>query len=352
MYKRTETRPIKVGNVQIGGQNKVIIQSMTNTKTKDVASTVKQILELEKAGCEIIRVACLDMEDAKAIKDIKEQIHIPIVADIHFDYKIAICAIEAGVDKVRINPGNIGGKEKVKAVVDKCKEYNVPIRIGVNAGSLEKDLLAKYGGKPTAKAMVESAKRHVQILEDLDFYDIALSLKASSLDLCIESYKEAANTINYPLHLGVTHAGTEFSGTVSSSIGLGILLREGIGDTMRVSLSADPVKEIKVAKEILKDCNLYKNAPTLIACPTCGRIQYDLIPIANEIEEFLQTIKAPITVAVMGCGVNGPNEARHADIGIAGGIKEGLLFKKGEIIRKVKQEDIVKVLKEEILKMI
>ena len=199
MYKRTETRPIKVGNVQIGGQNKVIIQSMTNTKTKDVASTVKQILELEKAGCEIIRVACLDMEDAKAIKDIKEQIHIPIVADIHFDYKIAICAIEAGVDKVRINPGNIGGKEKVKAVVDKCKEYNVPIRIGVNAGSLEKDLLAKYGGKPTAKAMVESAKRHVQILEDLDFYDIAISLKASNLDLCIESYEEATKTFKYPL---------------------------------------------------------------------------------------------------------------------------------------------------------
>ncbi len=352
MYKRTETRPIKVGNVQIGGQNKVIIQSMANTKTKDVASTVKQILELEKAGCEIIRVACLDMEDVKAIKDIKKQIHIPIVADIHFDYKIAICAIEAGVDKVRINPGNIGGKEKVKAVVDKCKQYNVPIRIGVNAGSLEKDLLAKYGGKPTAKAMVESAKRHVKILEDLDFYNIAISLKASNLDLCIESYEEAAKTFKYPLHLGITEAGTAFSGTIKSSIGLGILLREGIGDTIRVSLSDNPIEEIRVVKEILKDCNLYNNVPTLVSCPTCGRTQIDLIPIAKEVEEFLQTINSDITVAVMGCAVNGPGEASNADIGIAGGIKEGLLFKKGKIIRKIPQENIVRELKEEILKMI
>lgn len=352
MYKRTETRPIKVGNVQIGGQNKVIIQSMTNTKTKDVASTVKQILELEKAGCEIIRVACLDMEDAKAIKDIKKQIHIPIVADIHFDYKIAICAIEAGVDKVRINPGNIGGKEKVKAVVDKCKQYNVPIRIGVNAGSLEKDLLAKYGGKPTAKTMVESAKRHVKILEDLDFYNIAISLKASNLDLCIESYEEAAKTFKYPLHLGITEAGTAFSGTIKSSIGLGALLREGIGDTIRVSLSDNPIEEIRVVKEILKDCNLYNNVPTLVSCPTCGRTQIDLIPMAKEVEEFLQTINSDITVAVMGCAVNGPGEASNADIGIAGGIKEGLLFKKGKIIRKIPQENIVRELKEEILKMI
>ena len=352
MYKRTETRPIKVGNVQIGGQNKVIIQSMTNTKTKDVVSTVKQILELEKAGCEIIRVACLDMEDAKAIKDIKEQIHIPIVADIHFDYKIAICAIEAGVDKVRINPGNIGGKEKVKAVVDKCKEYNVPIRIGVNAGSLEKDLLEKYGGKPTANAMVESAKRHIQILEDLDFYDIAISLKASNIDLCIESYEEAAKTFKYPLHLGITEAGTAFSGTIKSSIGLGILLREGIGDTIRVSLSDNPIEEIKVVKEILKDCNLYTNVPTLVSCPTCGRTQIDLIPMAKEVEQFLQTINSDITVAVMGCAVNGPGEASNADIGIAGGIREGLLFKKGKIIRKIPQENIVNELKEEILKMI
>ena len=352
MYKRTETRPINVGGIKIGGQNKVIIQSMTNTKTKDIEATVKQILDLEKAGCAIIRVACLDMEDAKAIKSIKEQIHIPIVADIHFDYKIAICAIEAGVDKVRINPGNIGGKDKVKAVVDKCKEYNVPIRIGVNAGSLEKDLLEKYGGKPTAKAMVESAKRHVQILEDLDFYDIAISLKASNLDLCIESYEEAAKEFNYPLHLGITEAGTAFSGTIKSSIGLGILLREGIGDTIRVSLSDNPIEEIKVVKEILKDCNLYKNVPTLVSCPTCGRTQIDLIPMAKEVEEFLQTINSDITVAVMGCAVNGPGEASNADIGIAGGIKEGLLFKKGKIIRKIPQENIVKELKDEILKMI
>ena len=350
MIKRNETRKIFVGDVQIGGQQKVVIQSMTNTKTKDVKSTVEQILKLEEAGCEIIRVACLDIEDARAIKEIKKQIHIPIVSDIHFDYRIALEAAKAGVDKIRINPGNIGSNDRVKAVVDSCKERKIPIRIGVNSGSLPKDILQR-DGKPTAKGMVEAGLRHIKILEDLNFFDIALSLKASSLDLCIDSYREAANTIDYPLHLGVTHAGTEFSGTVSSSIGLGTLLREGIGNTMRVSLSADPVKEIKVAKEILKDCNLYKS-PTLIACPTCGRIQYDLIPIANEIEDFLQTIKSDITVAVMGCGVNGPNEARHADIDIAGGIKEGLLFKKGEIIKKVKQEDIVNVLKEEILKMI
>lgn len=347
---RNETRKIMVGNVQIGGQNKVVIQSMCNTKTKDVDETVKQILELEKAGCEIIRVACLDMKDAKAIKQIKERINIPIVADIHFDYKIALQAIESGVDKVRINPGNIGSKDRVKAVVDKCKEKKIPIRIGVNAGSLEKDLLEKYG-KPTAKAMVESAKRHIDILEELDFKDYLLSLKASNLDLCIEAYEEAAKTFNCPLHLGITESGTEFSGTIKSSIGLGYMLRNGIGDTIRVSLSDDPVKEIKVAKEILKDCNLYKNLPTLVACPTCGRTQIDLIPIAKEMEEFLQTIDSNITVAVMGCAVNGPGEAREADIGIAGGIKEGLLFKKGEIIRKIPQDKIVEELKKEILKI-
>ena len=345
MIKRENTRKIMVGNVQIGGQEKVVIQSMCNTKTKDVENTVKQILELEKAGCEIIRVACLDIEDAKAIKEIKKQINIPIVADIHFDYRIALEAIESGVDKVRINPGNIGSEERVKLVVDKCKEKKIPIRIGVNAGSLEKELLEKYG-KPTAKAMVESARKHVEILEKLDFYDIAISLKASNLNLCIEAYEEAAKEFNYPLHLGITESGTEFSGTIKSSIGLGVMLRQGIGDTIRVSLSDDPVKEIKVAKEILKDCNLYKKSPTLIACPTCGRTQIDLIPIAKQVEDFLQTI------AVMGCAVNGPGEAREADIGIAGGIKEGLLFKKGEIIRKVKQEKIVEELKEEIRKII
>ena len=350
--KRTETRKVKVGDISIGGENKVVIQSMCNTKTKDVENTVKQILELEKAGCEIIRVACLDIEDAKAISEIKKQIHIPIVADIHFDYKIALQAIESGVDKVRINPGNIGSKEKVKQVVDACKKKSIPIRIGVNAGSLEKDLLEKYGGKPTAKAMVESARRHIKILEELEFYDILISLKASNLDLCIEAYEEASKEFNYPLHLGITEAGTEFSGTIKSSIGLGYLLRQGIGDTLRVSLSDDPVKEIKVAKEILKDCNLYKKSPTLIACPTCGRTQIDLIPIAKQIEEFLQKIEADITVAVMGCAVNGPGEAREADIGMAGGIKEGLIFKKGEIVRKVKQEDIVEELEKEILAMV
>lgn len=349
--ERINTRPIKVGNVQIGGQNKVVIQSMTNTKTKDIKETVNQILELEKAGCEIIRVACLDLEDAKAIEKIKKQIHIPIVADIHFDYKIALEAIKSGVDKIRINPGNIGKKENVKKVVEACRKKNIPIRIGVNGGSLEKGLLEKYG-KPTAEAMVESAKRHVKILEELEFFDIAISLKASNLDLCIKAYECASKEFNYPLHLGITEAGTEFSGTIKSSIGLGILLKEGIGDTIRVSLSDNPVKEIKVAKEILKNCNLYNNSPTLIACPTCGRTKINLIPIAKKVEEFLQNINSNITVAVMGCAVNGPGEAREADIGIAGGIGEGLLFKKGEIIKKVKEEDLVKTLQEEILKMV
>lgn len=351
MYKRNETRPIYVGNVQIGGQEKVVIQSMCNTKTKDIEKTVEQILRLQAIGCQIIRVACLDIEDAEAIKQIKEKIHIPIVADIHFDYKIALAAIEAGVDKIRINPGNIGDEEKTKAVVEACKKNKIPIRIGVNAGSLEKELLEKYG-KPCSDAMIESAKKHIEILEKLDFYDIAISLKASNLDMCVEAYEKASKTFKYPLHLGITEAGTTFSGTIKSSIGLGVLLRQGIGDTIRVSLSDDPIEEVPVCKEILKNCNLFKNSPKLISCPTCGRIQYDLIPIAKEVEKFLQTLEADITVAIMGCGVNGPGEAREADIGIAGGIKEGVLFKKGEIIRKVKQDDMVEVLKEEILKMI
>lgn len=349
--ERIQTRQIVVGNVKIGGQNRVVIQSMTNTKTKDVKSTVEQIKILENAGCEIIRVACLDIEDAQAIKEIKKQIRIPIVADIHFDYKIALEAINSGVNKIRINPGNIGDEEKVRKVVEACKEKNIPIRIGVNAGSLEKELLDKYG-KPTADAMVESAKRHVEILEKLEFYDIAISLKASNLDLCVEAYEKASKEFNYPLHLGITEAGTEFGGTIKSSIGLGILLKQRIGDTIRVSLSDDPVKEIKVAKEILKNCNLYSGMPTLVSCPTCGRTQIDLIPIAKEMESFLQNINADITVAVMGCAVNGPGEAREADIGIAGGIKEGLIFKKGEIIKKVKETELVNCLKEEILKMI
>ncbi len=352
MTNRKDTRKIKVGDVTIGGENKVVIQSMTNTKTKDIDATVKQTLELEKSGCEIIRVACLDMEDAEAIKEIKSRIHIPIVADIHFDYKLALKAIESGVDKLRINPGNIGGKDRVEKVVDACKERNIPIRIGVNAGSLEKELLEKYGGRPTADAMVESALKHIKILEDLDFYDICVSLKASDLDLCIKAYEKASESFDYPLHIGITEAGTAFSGTIKSSIGLGVLLREGIGDTLRVSLSDNPVEEVKVAKEILKDCGLYKKSPTLISCPTCGRTQIDLIPMAKEVESFLQNIEADIKVAVMGCAVNGPGEAKEADIGIAGGIKEGLLFKKGEIIKKVPQEKIVEVLKQEILEMI
>ena len=347
--KRNKTRQIKVGNVLIGGQKKVVIQSMCNTKTTDVDATVKQILALENVGCEIIRVACPTIEDAKVIKEIKKHIHIPIVADIHFDYKIALEAINSGVDKIRINPGNIGSKENVKKVVEACKEKHIPIRIGVNSGSIEKELLEKYG-HPTPEAMIESAKKHVDILEELGFYDICISLKASDLDLCIKTYELASKVFPYPLHIGITEAGTAFSGTIKSSIGLGVLLRKGIGDTIRVSLADDPVEEVKVAKEILKDCDLLK-LPKLVACPTCGRTQIDLIPLVKEVEEYLQTINKDITVAVMGCAVNGPGEAREADIGIAGGIKEGLLFKKGEIIKKIPQEKIVEVLKEEIDKL-
>ena len=347
--KRNKTRQIKVGNVLIGGQKRVVIQSMCNTKTTDVDATVKQILALENVGCEIIRVACPTIEDAKAIKEIKKYIHIPIVADIHFDYKIALEAINSGVDKIRINPGNIGSKENVKKVVEACKEKHIPIRIGVNSGSIEKELLEKYG-HPTPEAMIESAKKHVDILEELGFYDICISLKASDLDLCIKTYELASKVFPYPLHIGITEAGTAFSGTIKSSIGLGVLLRKGIGDTIRVSLADDPVEEVKVAKEILKDCDLLK-LPKLVACPTCGRTQIDLIPLVKEVEEYLQTINKDITVAVMGCAVNGPGEAREADIGIAGGIKEGLLFKKGEIIKKIPQEKIVEVLKEEIDKL-
>ena len=301
MVNRKDTRKIRVGNVTIGGENKVVIQSMTNTLTKDVQKTVEQILELEKAGCEIIRVACLDEEDAKAIKEIKRRIHIPIVADIHFDYKIALTAIEAGVDKLRINPGNIGGREKVEAVVKACNIKNIPIRIGVNSGSIEKEILDKYNGKPTANGMIESAMKHIDILEELGFTNTCISLKATNLDMCIEAYEKASEVFTYPLHIGITEAGTAFSGTIKSSIGLGVLLRQGIGDTLRVSLSDNPVEEVKVAKEILKNCGLYHKSPTLIACPTCGRTQIKLIPIAKEVENFLQGIEADITVAVMGC---------------------------------------------------
>lgn len=348
---REETRSVQVGNLTIGGNNHVVIQSMCNTKTKNVEATIKQINALEQAGCELVRVAVFDKEDAYAIKEIKKGIHIPLVADIHFDYKLALIAIESGIDKVRINPGNIGSIEKVKAVVDACKEKHIPIRIGVNGGSLEKDILEKYG-EPTPEDMVESAMKHVKILEDLDFHDIVISLKSSNTMLTIKAYELASKTFPYPLHVGVTEAGTALGGTIKSALGIGTLLYEGIGNTIRVSLSDDPVEEIKVAKILLKELGLLKGVPTLVSCPTCGRIQYDLIPIAKEMEDFLKDIHLDITVAIMGCAVNGPGEARHADIGIAGGVGEGLLIKHGEIVKRVKQEDMVQTLKDEILKMV
>lgn len=348
---REETRSVQVGNLTIGGNNHVVIQSMCNTKTKNVEATIKQINTLEQAGCELVRVAVFDKEDAYAIKEIKKGIHIPLVADIHFDYRLALIAIESGIDKVRINPGNIGSTEKVKAVVDACKEKHIPIRIGVNGGSLEKEILEKYG-EPTPEGMVESAMKHVKILEDLDFHDIIISLKSSNTMLTIKAYELASKTFPYPLHVGVTEAGTALGGTIKSSLGIGTLLYEGIGNTIRVSLSDDPVEEIKVAKILLKELGLLKGVPTLVSCPTCGRIQYDLIPIAKEMEDFLKDIHLDITVAIMGCAVNGPGEARHADIGIAGGVGEGLLIKHGEIVKRVKQEDMVQTLKDEILKMV
>lgn len=348
---RDETRSVQVGNLTIGGNNHVVIQSMCNTKTKNVEATIKQINALEQAGCELVRVAVFDKEDAYAIKEIKKGIHIPLVADIHFDYKLALIAIESGIDKVRINPGNIGSIEKVKAVVDACKEKHIPIRIGVNGGSLEKEILEKYG-EPTPEGMIESAMKHVKILEDLDFHDIVISLKSSNTMLTIKAYELASKTFPYPLHVGVTEAGTALGGTIKSALGIGTLLYEGIGNTIRVSLSDDPVEEIKVAKILLKELGLLKGVPTLVSCPTCGRIQYDLIPIAKEMEDFLKDIHLDITVAIMGCAVNGPGEARHADIGIAGGVGEGLLIKHGEIVKRVKQEDMVQTLKDEILKMV
>lgn len=348
---REETRSVQVGNLTIGGNNHVVIQSMCNTKTKNVEATIKQINALEQAGCELVRVAVFDKEDAYAIKEIKKGIHIPLVADIHFDYRLALIAIESGIDKVRINPGNIGSIEKVKAVVDACKEKHIPIRIGVNGGSLEKEILEKYG-EPTPEGMIESAMKHVKILEDLDFHDIVISLKSSNTMLTIKAYELASKTFPYPLHVGVTEAGTALGGTIKSSLGIGTLLYEGIGNTIRVSLSDDPVEEIKVAKILLKELGLLNGVPTLVSCPTCGRIQYDLIPIAKEMEDFLKDIHLDITVAIMGCAVNGPGEARHADIGIAGGVGEGLLIKHGEIVKRVKQEDMVQTLKDEILKMV
>lgn len=345
--KRNQTRSVMVGDIQIGGNDNVVIQSMTTTKPSDVDKTVEQINRLVEAGCQIVRVSCPTIEDAKAIKEIKKQVSCPIVADIHFNYLIALEAIEAGVDKIRINPGNIGNDERVEAVVNACKEKHIPIRIGVNAGSLEKHILEKYG-YPTWEGMIESAKYHVDLLEKLDFHDIVISLKASSLDMAIKAYEEASEMFDYPLHVGITESGTGFGGTIKSSIGIGILLNQGIGNTIRVSISEDPVEEIKVAREILKDLNLITDMPTLISCPTCGRIAVDMFPIVHEIEDFLQTIKAPIKVSVLGCAVNGPGEAKEADIGIACARGEGLLFRHGVQIEKVKEELLVDRLKAEI----
>ncbi len=342
MLIREQTRQVQVGPYQLGGNNKVYIQSMTNTHTKDVEATVKQIKALEEAGCEIIRVAVLDMVDAKSLGEIKKQIKIPLVADIHFDYRLALEAINQGVDKIRLNPGNIPKREHVMEVVEACKKKNIPIRIGVNSGSLPNRMA------PTAENMVETARHHVEILESMGFYDIALSLKATDMKLMIEAYRLAAKTFPYPLHLGVTEAGTAFSGAIKSAMGIGILLAEGIGNTIRVSLTDNPVLEIQAAKEILKNLGLKDKVPNLISCPTCGRIQYDMIEIAKRIEEYLLKINKTINVAIMGCAVNGPGEATHADIGIAGGKGEAILFRRGKIIKKIKESEVYDVLVEEI----
>ncbi|EAD7746903.1 flavodoxin-dependent (E)-4-hydroxy-3-methylbut-2-enyl-diphosphate synthase [Listeria monocytogenes] len=344
---RENTRPVQVGNLTIGGSEELTIQSMTTTKTHDVEATVAEIHRLEEAGCQIVRVACPDERAANALSAIKIKIHIPLVADIHFDYRLALKAIDAGVDKIRINPGNIGRRDRVEKVVNAAKAKNIPIRIGVNAGSLEKKIIQKYG-YPTADGMVESALAHIKILEDLDFYDIIVSLKASDVNLAIEAYDKASRAFNYPLHLGITESGTQFAGGIKSAAGLGAILSLGIGNTLRVSLSADPVEEIKVAREVLKSFGLSSNAAMLISCPTCGRIEIDLIRIANEVENYIAKIEVPIKVAVLGCAVNGPGEAREADIGIAGSNGEGLLFRHGKIIRKVPEAIMIDELKKEI----
>ncbi len=344
-------REVTVGSVKIGGNNPISIQSMTNTDTRDVKATVEQIARLEDAGCEIVRCAVPDMEAALAISEIKKRISIPLVADIHFDYRLALEAIKGGVDKVRINPGNIGAKENVKAVSDACRERNIPIRIGVNGGSLEKELLAKYK-RPTADALVESALGHIKILEDLDFSDIVVSIKVSDVPTMIEAYRKFDRISDIPLHIGVTESGTLKSGIIKSSVGLGALLAEGIGNTMRVSLTADPLEEIYAARDILKVMALRKSGAQLVSCPTCGRTQIALIPLAEKVERMIADIKEPIKVAVMGCAVNGPGEAREADIGIAGGKGEGLIFKKGEILRKVPEDRLLDELKIEIDKLL
>ena len=344
------SKKIKIGNIYIGGGEEVKIQSMCNVKTSDVKMCTEQILSLEKVGCEIVRVAVPDMESAIAIEKIKENIHIPLVADIHFDYRLAIEAMERGIDKVRINPGNIGSEEGVKAVAMMAKSKNIPIRIGVNSGSIEKEILEKYS-HPTPEGMVESAKKHIDMLNRYDFDDIVISLKSSSVPMTIDAYRLMSESFDYPLHLGVTEAGTFLGGTVKSAIGIGSLLKDGIGDTIRVSLTDDVEKEVLVAKEILSALELRKLGAKLVACPTCARTSIDLIGLAKEVEKYLRNVSKPITVAVMGCVVNGPGEAKEADIGIAGGKGEGLIFKKGQIVKKVKEEFLLSELIEEIEKM-
>lgn len=347
MY-RDETKVVNIGNVAIGGGNPIAIQSMTNVKTEDVEACVAQILKLEEAGCEIIRCTVPNEAAAKAIAEIKKQIHIPLVADIHFDYKMAIAAMENGADKIRINPGNIGSIDKVKAVVDVAKERNIPIRVGVNSGSLEKELVAKYNGV-TAEGIVESALDKVHIIENLGYDNMVISIKSSDVMMCVKAHELLAGKTVYPLHVGITESGTLTSGNIKSAVGLGIILNQGIGDTIRVSLTGDPVEEIKSAKLILRTLGLRKGGIEVVSCPTCGRTKIDLIGLANKVENMVSGIPLDIKVAVMGCAVNGPGEAKEADIGIAGGDGEGLLIKKGEIIRKMPESELLDALKEELL---
>lgn len=344
---REHTRKIHIGDKVIGGGNPILIQSMTNTRTEDVKATVEQIHRLEKAGCEIIRCTVPTMEAAKAIKEIKKQISIPLVADIHFDYKMAIAAMENGADKIRINPGNIGGEDKVAAVVNAARERNIPIRVGVNSGSLEKELVEKYHGV-TARGIVESALDKVHMIEKLGYENMVISIKSSDVLMCVEAHELLAKQTDYPLHVGITESGTIISGNIKSSIGLGLILHQGIGDTIRVSLTGDPVEEIKSAKLILRTLGLRKGGIEVVSCPTCGRTKIDLIGLANQVENMVAEFPLDIKVAVMGCAVNGPGEAKEADIGIAGGIGEGLLIKKGEIIKKVPEEQLLSVLREEL----
>jgi (E)-4-hydroxy-3-methylbut-2-enyl-diphosphate synthase len=349
MNKRNDTKVVTIGNVNIGGGNPIAIQSMTTTDTRDIASTVNQINALEKAGCDIVRVAVPDMESAEALKEIKKNILLPLVADIHFDYRLALKSIESGISKLRINPGNIGSESRVKEVVKAAKDRKIPIRIGVNAGSVGKDLLQKYNGKINGKVLVESAASHIKILEDMDFTDIVVSIKASDVLMSVEAYEVFAKIYDYPTHIGITEAGTPFRGTIKSAVGLGIILNKGIGDTMRVSLTGDPVEEIKVAREILKSLDLFSKPDIeFISCPTCARCRIDLIKYAAEIEKAAEGINKKIKVAIMGCAVNGPGEARDADIGIAGGDKKAILFKKGEVVRTIDEQDIVSELIKEI----